>query len=736
MEITDLLQYAMNSAASDFFATANKYPSFRRSGQVQVEGDEVLTAAQIDKFRKECISAKGEEEYKRRGSYDAAYTLATGERFRLNFLDSLSGPAFVARPVYPGEALFFEELGLPADALQEMCSTKSGIIIVVGSTGSGKSTTLAAMVNYINNHYRKHIITIEDPIEFLHNDINCLVTQRELNSSTTSFSDALRAAMRESPDVIVIGEMRDMDTVQVAVSAAMTGHLVITTVHTGDTVQAIERVVDLYPEELRDQIASDLGGALIGVIGQRLMPRADNQGMFPALEIMVGTPTVRKLVGERSYRALSEALNRGSNNGMQTFTRAIFRLFKEGYITHDTAMEMVSNKDELQLLLSGMESGADTFASRYGSSEDAEDPDIQVIDMSKLLRTAVKSGASDMLLSAGAPPMLRIHGELRPMDLPVLGGIDTQRLLSSILNPYQKVTFEEKREVDLALSISLVMNKETNAVENYRFRINGFHQRGTVAVVARVIVSKIPKPEDLHLPPQIMQLCTKQQGLILITGPTGSGKSTSLASMIDNINSTRPEHIITIEDPIEYVHYTKMALVEQREVGSDTLSFSNALKYALREDPDVILVGEMRDTETIGAALTAAETGHLVFGTLHTNSAPQTIDRIIDSFPSHQQNQIKLQLSSVLLGVISQRLLPTIDGNGRVAAFEIMVGTPPVQALIREGKTAMLVSQLETGAKDGMITMQKSLEILYEDGMISYEEMQSYLSDYKADDAY
>ena len=736
MEISDLLHYAMESAASDLFVSAGKPPAFRRSRQVAPEGEEIITEQAIDAFRKQCIPQQAEQEYRTRGSYDSAYTLPTGERFRLNFLESLTGPAFVARPVYPGEALFFEELGLPAATFTEMCSQKNGIIVVVGATGSGKSTTLAAMVNYINHNFTRHIITIEDPVEFIHRDINCLVTQRELNSSMTSFSDALRAALRESPDVIVIGEMRDMETVQVALAAAMTGHLVITTVHTGDTVQAVERIVDLYPEEQRLQIAGDLGNALIGIVAQRLIPRIDGQGMLPAIEILLGTPTVKKLVGDRDMRSLAEALKRGSSSGMMTFTRAIFRLYKEGYISLEAANEAVANRDEFQLMLKGMESGVDSFSSQYGSAEDAEDPDIQFIDMSRLLKTAVKTGASDLLLSAGSSPVLRIHGELRPLDLPVLNGQDTARLLNSILSPVQRVDFEEKREVDLALSISLVMNQESGEAENWRFRVNGFHQRGTVGIVCRVIVSKIPKPEDLHLPPQILQLTTKQQGLILITGPTGSGKSTSLASMIDYINRNRAEHIITIEDPIEYVHNNIMSLIEQREVHSDTHSFAAALKYALREDPDVILVGEMRDTETIAAALTAAETGHLVFGTLHTNSAPQTIDRIIDSFPSHQQNQIKLQLASVVLGIISQRLLPTVDGKGRVAAFEILVGTPPVQALVREGKTTMLTSMLETGAKDGMITMQKSLEILYSEGKISLEEMQSYMLDYKADDAY
>ncbi len=724
-DLVELLHYAMSSSASDLYVTATKLPSMRLHGQVHPDGDEVITAEQVNEFRLRLLGEKGEKDYRAQGSFDIAF--ADGEdRFRMNFLETMHGPGFVARPIHSGGELDFGKLGLPASVLSEMCNHNNGIIIVVGATGSGKSTTLSAMVNHINRNFYKHIITIEDPIEYQHHDINSLVTQRELNGSTSSFTEALRGALRESPDVIVIGEMRDMSTVQVAITAAMTGHLVITTVHTSDTVQAVERVIDLYPEHLRLQVASDLGNSLVGIVAQRLAPRADHSGMVPALEVLVGTPAVRKLVAERNYKTLSETLKRGVRSGMVTFTRAAFNLFKEGLITQDTANSLVDNADELRLLMKGMESGVDSFQSQYGTMEDVGDPDAQYIDMSRLLRTAVKTKASDMILTAGVSPMLRIHGDLRPLELPELTGIDTQRLLYSVLTPAQKVSFEEQREVDLALSTTLVMDKKTGEKQSFRFRVNGFFQRGNVGVVARVIDTKIPSPEQLNIPPQVLQLGTKKQGLVLVTGPTGSGKTTTLASIIDLINKTMPKHIITVEDPIEYVHNSQMSVVEQREVHADTLSFANSLKFALRQNPDVILVGEMRDVETIGAAITAAETGHLVFGTLHTNSAAQTIDRIIDAFPAYQQNQIRLQLSASILSIISQRLLPKLDGKGRVAAFEILIGTSPVKSLIREGKTNMLQSTLETSTKDGMITMGKSLETLYNQGLVGIDVINSY----------
>lgn len=731
MEIAQLLEYAMTSHASDLFLSTGKLPAFRRFGEVVPEGDQPVTAEEIDTFRLAVLGEAGESAYREHGSHDAAFTLAPGYRYRLNFLTTDRGPAAVARPIYSGDQLFFEQLGLP-DQLRLFCEKPRGLILVVGSAGNGKSTTLGAMVNHINRNFHKHIITLEDPIEYQYTDAAGLITQREINTDVSSFDQALRSALRESPDVIVIGEMRDLSTVQTAISAALTGHLVLTTTHTADTIQAVERIVDLFPEHQRAQVASDLSMALVGIAAQRLLPRKDGAGMIPALELLVGTPTVKRLIHERNFNDLEQAINRGQEDGMITFNRAIFQLFADGIVSLEAAEIASSNVDEFRLLLKGMESGVDSFRNRGDESEDGK-----FVDMRRLLRSAVKLGASDLLLSTGSSPVLRINGDLRALELPTLTGSDTQRLLYSIISPRQRVIFEEKRELDLALTVQMALSHAPDApAQSFRFRVNGFFQRGTVGVVARVISDRIPTPEELRLPPQVLRLMTKQQGLILVTGPTGSGKSTTLASLINLVNRTTAKHIITIEDPIEYVHSNIMSLVEQRELHADTMAFATALKYALRQDPDVILVGEMRDIETIGAALTAAETGHLVLATLHTNSAPQTIDRIIDSFPAHQQNQIKLQLAGVLLGVISQRLLQRCDGKGRIAAFEIMMGTPPAAALIREGKTAQLQSILETSYKDGMITLERSLEELYSRGLVSADEVQSLTKDYQQTKAF
>jgi twitching motility protein PilT len=330
-------------------------------------------------------------------------------------------------------------------------------------------------------------------------------------------------------------------------------------------------------------------------------------------------------------------------------------------------------------------------------------------DFADLLLEVLDRRASDLHITAGAPPMIRIRGHLAPLEgYPVLKPSDTREVVYSILTNDQRQRLETDWQLDFAYSIP----------GHARFRVNAYMQRSAIGAAFRLIPANIIPVDELGLPPVVHDLARKPRGLVLVTGPTGSGKSTSLASMLDEINATREEHIMTIEDPIEFLHRHKRCIVNQRELGSDAQSFAAALKAALRQDPDVILVGEMRDLETISTALTAAETGHLVFATLHTQSASQTVDRIIDVFPPEQQTQVRVQLSMALQGVMTQTLVPTADGTGRVCACEVLICTPAVRNLIREGKTHQIPSAIQTGTTVGMQSMDMALAALVRAGRI------------------
>jgi twitching motility protein PilT len=332
-------------------------------------------------------------------------------------------------------------------------------------------------------------------------------------------------------------------------------------------------------------------------------------------------------------------------------------------------------------------------------------------DVRTLLQATVEAGASDLHVSAGMPPMIRVRGDMVRSQAPALADPDARAMLATLMNEGQRKEFEERREIDFAFELPGLC----------RFRANIFEQRRGIGGVFRVIATKIRTLDDLGTPRILRDLSMRERGLVLVTGPTGSGKSTTLAAMIDFVNSSRPGHIITIEDPIEFVHESKNCLINQREVGAHTDSFSAALRSALREDPDILLVGELRDLETTALAITAAETGHLVFGTLHTNSAAKTIDRLIDIFPADRQSQVRTMVSESLEAVIAQTLLPTADGKARVAALEILVGVPALRNLIREDKTTQIQSVMQVGAQHGMQTLDQALKDLVITGKITRE---------------
>ena len=336
-------------------------------------------------------------------------------------------------------------------------------------------------------------------------------------------------------------------------------------------------------------------------------------------------------------------------------------------------------------------------------------------DFADILINVMELGASDLHITAAAPPMVRLRGRLQPLDYPKLSPQDTREIVYSILTEEQRKRLENEWQIDFSYTIP----------GRARFRVNAFYQRATVGAAFRLIPTRMPQLKDLGVPSVLEEFTKKPRGFVLVTGPTGSGKSTTLAAMLDLINTERHEHILTIEDPIEFLHPHKGCIVNQREIGSDAQTFGLGLKAALREDPDVILVGEMRDLETIGTALTAAETGHLVFATLHTQDCAQTVDRIIDVFPPSQQDQVRVQLSVALQGIATQQLLPTADGKGRVLAAEVLVPTPAVRNLIREGKTHQIYSTMQTGGQQGMQTMDSALAALVRSGQITRQLAES-----------
>ncbi len=709
MSLRKFFDAAIKFKASDMFISSGKSPAFRVNGAISTaENVPAIEAERIHSFRKEILSESGEEKYAASGGADCSF-VNNDHRFRINFFDSINGPCLVARPIKEGSECDFAKLNLPQNIMSKIAKSPRGMVIVTGTTGSGKSTTMSAIINYINATSNKHILTLEDPIEFIHKDKYSLISQREIGQMTGGFSEALRNALRENPDVIVVGEIRDAETVSTAVSAALTGHLVISTMHTSDAASAVERMLEMFPEQQRETVASSISLAIEAIVGQRLVPKADNSGMVPALDILIGTDTVKKQIAKQQFDSLEQTMRMGIHHGMTTYNLSLIELLRSGTINMEAALNATDTPDELRLLQRGLSSGCSEKAVYTGNSDGNNQ-----VDMRDLFRAAVKAGANDLLITVGVPPQLHVSGKFIALDLPPLAGADVQRLVYSLLSRQQRVTLEEKRNLDFAMAIRMDENVSR------RFRLNAFFQRGNIAMVARLISESIPTPELLGLPPVLPALMQKKQGLILVTGPTGSGKSTTLASLLDQVNHREPRHIITIEDPIEYIYSHDRCIIEQREIGVDALTYADSLRSALRQAPDIIMVGELRDTETIQAAISAAETGHLVLGTLHSNNTCQTVERIIDSFPAGQQNQIRQQFAGSILGIVAQRLVPRLDMPGkRIGVFEVMVGTMPVKALIRDNKTHQLMSVIESSARDGMISMSSCLNSYMEHGIIS-----------------
>jgi len=710
--LLELLSAMEAAGASDLFVNEGRAPAARVNGRVRPLNRLPITRAEIEALLQASLVPAAMVDFQAKGDVDASLALPDGRRFRLNAFREQSRLGLVARAVPSGD-LSLDELGLP-DAVRVLAESHRGLILVTGAAGSGKSTTLAAMINYINQTRDVHVVTIEDPIEYVHKDRRGRITQREVGIDTPSFKDGLKYVLRQSPDVILVGELRDEETVHVAMQAALTGHLVLSTVHTIDTSQTVQRLMSLFPEHMRDQVALDLSLSLRGVISQRLVPTRDAKSRVVATEILMVTPPAQMLLKEKDIGDLEDYLRAANDGHTSTFNASLLRLVNAGTISFETGLAYSSNPEELALNLKGMSSGADAIRGLINEGSTASG-----FDMQALLSEVGKRGASDLHLTVGRPPILRISGQLVPLGRTNLTEADMRMLLHSIMTARQRTTYELEREIDFAIALD----------DRHRFRVNAYFQKGSMAAALRSIASQIPTAEELGIPTSVLELGLRPHGLLLVVGPTGSGKSTTLACLVDQINRTRSVRIMTIEDPIEYIHRGVLSTIDQREVGSDTLTFPAALKYILRQDPDVILVGEMRDLETIGSSLTAAETGHLVLATLHSNEATAAIDRIVDVFPPHAQPQIRSQLAASLVGVVSQRLLKRRDNSGRVAAFEVLVANNAMKNLIRENKMHQAATTMESGRRDGNIPLDQSLTELLRRGIVDREEAQRYMKE-------
>ncbi len=620
--------------------------------------------------------------------------------YTVEVFTSMGRPALTASRVPPSPPSL-EDLGL-VEPFKRFVSYRGGLILITGGRGSGRSFTSGAFLQAVLSQRLAYVMTLQDRIRFLYEGFASPVYQQELGTDFESWEAGFGLVNRRSPEVILVDEVYGKETAEAVIAWALEGKLVVATYHAGDVVTALERLIGMFAEQDRARRAEELSLVLRAATCQRLVPGLDG-GRHVALEFLQNVPDIAPHIAGRQFDVLRDRLAAAKEQERVSFGTSLARLVKEQLISREIGLSQAPREEEFLRALEGRPSRTAVYP----------------WNLRLLLQMARETAASDIHLSVKRPPIFRVDGHLERLNLPTLDSSAIEKMLRSVMTSAQWATLEKEREFDGSLSLD----------DGTRFRLNVFFQKEFPAAALRLIPYRIPDAETLGIPDALLRLAFRPQGLLLITGPTGSGKTTSVACLVDAINRGRACHIITVEDPIEYYHDSHSSTIDQRQVESDTLSFKSALKYALRQDPDVLVVGEMRDTETIQSALTAAETGHLVLATLHTNDACQTVDRIVDVFPPHQQSQIRQQVAASLLAVVSQRLLPRSDGNGRVAAFELMVATPAIRNLIREGKTHQIPNVIATSTSTGMRTLEKSLTELYRSGLVSYEEAARYFTE-------
>ncbi len=668
-------------------------------GFERIQPEETGLAVDPDRVQMRTILADLEE----RQIHTVLFTFtdpSLNSAYTVEVFSSMGRPSLAACRVPPSPPTL-SVLGLE-EPFERFAAFRSGLVLLTGNRGSGRSSTAGAFLQSVLSQRQAHVVTLQDRIRFLYEGFSSPVFQQELGTDFESWEAGFGLVNRRSPEVVLVDEIYGKETAEAVMAWALEGKLVVATFMGGDVVSSLERLLSMFPERERARRAEELSLTLRAVSAQRLVPGLDGRRCV-ALEFLHVGPDSAPFVAKRQFDQLRDRLAVAKDRERLSFGTSLANLVKEGFVSHEVGLAQAPREGEFMRALEGRPTRAAAYP----------------WNLRLLLQMARETAASDIHLSVKRPPIFRVDGRLERLNLPLLEAASIEKMLRSVMTAEQTANWVRDREFDGSLSLD----------DGTRFRLNSFFQKENPAAALRLIPHRIPDPEMLGIPDSLLDLVFRPQGLLLITGPTGSGKTTSVACLVDAINRKKACHIITVEDPIEYYHESLTSTIDQRQVDTDTLSFKTALKFALRQDPDVLVVGEMRDTETIASALTAAETGHLVLATLHTNDACQTVDRIVDVFPPHQQAQIRQQVAASLLAVVSQRLLPRSDGNGRLAAFELLIATPAIRNLIREGKTHQIPNVIATSTSTGMCTLEKSLMELYRSGLVSYEEASRYFSE-------
>lgn len=733
LEFIDVcLKKVIALGANELHLSTGQKPNIRFWRELQPVDMPVLKEGMSDVLIAQILSEEEKKEIEQNMHVDFMYNFTDDDRhfhrFRANAYYHRAGLNIVMK-IMPDKIPSIKDLGLP-EIVSAFGRFEQGLVLITGGSGCGKTTTLHALLDLINSERHAHIITIEDPIEFIHKPKNSIIRQRQIDLHTKNYLRALKASISEDPDVILINELRDPETIELAMVAAETGCLVLSSMNTLSCASTIERIIDSFPQEQSIQTGAMLSESLKAVVTQQLLTSRARSIRYPAVEILTGCIPLKSLIREQKIFQINSLIETNRSIGMQSMDSSVLSLLKNNLITQEVAMEAAVDKNTVKNFIKDdkIKPGQQETVSILKKDRCAalgiiiEPPmnysgkiiksnlswDYTLKDLFKIM---VQEKASDLHITVGLPPKMRLKGEIVELYLPAVSEEKSWELLSGIFLKKQMDIFTREWDLDFTYEVSNIA----------RFRCNMLREHNGVGAIFRIIPPEIPSMEILGLPDILKTIASYRQGLVVITGPTGSGKTTTMACLLDYINSNRSANILTVEDPLEFIHKNKKSHIFHREIGIHAASFREAVRAARKESVDVIMIGEMMDKDTLMEAILAADMGNLVLGIMHTTGVTRTVEKIIETFSGKMQGQIKSMLCNSLKSIVAQQLIPTMDGTWRCAVVEVAINNQRLTNVIRDGKTKMIDSIIHSSRDEGMQSVDLALMQLVRDSKIDEE---------------